>query len=210
MEAVAKNAEFKRHVLMDMVVSSNYECPVRAAMEHVRVHHGVNMEINDSSNVWVQRPQGPADENLYMLNILERVRETSGEVDGLEGLQRAMDREIEAFVIEESNIRIETEVPAHRYSRFAAGAVVALRAKLGKMSCSRANELVLEREYIKLCRDRKVRKVYIALHWSYVKEQYFRVDLCDQEQLARRRLPRWVLDAIGEPPDVIREMEPLA
>lgn len=85
--------------------------------------------------------------------------------------------------------------------KFAAAVVLALRAKLGKLSPSEANRLLIEREYLKVCRDTTVRNVDCIMHQQFVMNAYFTEGITDQLATTRVRLPKWLRDAFGTVPN---------
>lgn len=92
--------------------------------------------------------------------------------------------------------------------RFAAAMALHLRSRLGRMSATEANQLLMEREYNRLCRNYRVRDVDIAAHYCYVKNAYFGEQVFDRIPTGRTRLSRfarWALsfdDAPTAPPQV--------
>jgi len=92
--------------------------------------------------------------------------------------------------------------------RFAAAIALHLRSRLGRMAPSEANQLLMEREYNRLCRNYRVRDVDIAAHYSYVKNAYFGEQVFDRIPTGRTRLSRfarWALsfdDMPRAPPQV--------
>jgi len=81
--------------------------------------------------------------------------------------------------------------------RFAAAVTLHLRSRLGRMGPSEANELLLEREYHRVCRKYGVRDADIAAHMSHVKNAYFGEDVFDRVPTGRSRMSRftrWAMD----------------
>ncbi len=85
--------------------------------------------------------------------------------------------------------------------KFAASVVLALRAKFGKLACHEANRLLIEREYLKLCRDTTVRNVDVELHRQWVINAYFNEGVTDQVATVRSRVPGWIRAAFGSVPN---------
>jgi len=86
--------------------------------------------------------------------------------------------------------------------RFAAAVVLALRAKFGKLALNEANRLLVEREYLKTCRDLNVRNNDIELHRQFVANSYFMETVTDEVATVRTRLPKWLREAFGSKPSV--------
>lgn len=84
--------------------------------------------------------------------------------------------------------------------RFTAALVVALRAKFGRLPINEANRLLIEREYLKVCRDMNVRHVDIEYHRQFVINAYFNESVTDHLATVRVRLPRWLRSAFGFTP----------
>lgn len=81
--------------------------------------------------------------------------------------------------------------------RFAAAMTLHLRSRLGRMGPSEANQLLVEREYNRLCRAYGVRDADIAAHYAHVKNAYFGEQVFDRIPLARTRMSRfarWAMD----------------
>lgn len=76
--------------------------------------------------------------------------------------------------------------------KFAAACALHLRCKLGILSQSEANILLVQRKYLELCRRHNVRDVDTVLHQQYVMNTVFTEGVLDELATTRRRLPRWV------------------
>jgi len=76
--------------------------------------------------------------------------------------------------------------------RFAAACVVHLRAKLGALSNSEANILLVQRKYLEVCRKHGVRDVDTVLHQGFVMNAMFTESVLDDIAASRRRLPAWI------------------
>jgi len=85
--------------------------------------------------------------------------------------------------------------------KFAAAVVLALRSKLGKLAPSEANRLLIEREYLKVCRDTSVRNVDTIMHQQFVMNAYFTEGIVDQLATTRVRLPKWLREAFVPVPN---------
>jgi len=80
--------------------------------------------------------------------------------------------------------------------RFAAAVCLNIRARVGRLQHSDANEMVVEREYLNICRSRNVRYDAIAAHRSYVLNAFFTEDVFEYISSTRTRLPMWLRDAL--------------
>jgi len=87
--------------------------------------------------------------------------------------------------------------------RFAAALTLALRAKFGRMAFHEANRLLIEREYLKVCRDANVRHCDIEYHRQFVINAYFNEGVTDELSTVRTRLPRWLRAAFGPVPNAV-------
>lgn len=76
--------------------------------------------------------------------------------------------------------------------RFAAACAVHLRAKLGALSQSDANILLVQRKYLEVCRRHGVRDVDTVLHQGFVMNAVFTESVLDDLAASRRRLPAWI------------------
>jgi len=74
---------------------------------------------------------------------------------------------------------------------FAASMVAHLRAKLGRLSSSEANYLVLQREYLRKCRLCNVRDVDICAHEQHVINAFFSDETFDRVGFGRARASRF-------------------
>lgn len=85
---------------------------------------------------------------------------------------------------------------------FAATMTLQLRAKFGRMPLNDANRLLIEREYLRICREGSVRNVDIALHAQWVYNAYFNEGVLDALPTVRSRVPAWMRRAFGQVPSV--------
>lgn len=83
-------------------------------------------------------------------------------------------------------------------AKFAAGVVLTLRAKFGPLERNEANLLLIEREYLTLCRRNFVRANVIVDHEPYIVSQFFQQTAAEQRLAARRRLPGWMRAALDD------------
>lgn len=81
--------------------------------------------------------------------------------------------------------------------KFAAAMCLMLRSKLGRLATNEANILLVEREYLRVARNLRVRDVDIVMHQQYVLNAVFGDDFTGTA-LARRRMPRWLVALHGE------------
>ncbi len=76
--------------------------------------------------------------------------------------------------------------------RFAASCALLLRTRLGRLPHNEANQLLVQREYLRICRMRGVRAVDIVAHQQYVANAFFGEDVLDRIALTRSRWPAWM------------------
>lgn len=81
--------------------------------------------------------------------------------------------------------------------RFVAAVCCALRGKFGVMSPSEANRLLIQREYLKLCRETDIRNVDAATHQQWVLNTYFNEGVMEHLATTRARVPAWLARAFG-------------
>lgn len=84
--------------------------------------------------------------------------------------------------------------------RFAASMVVCMRAKFGWLVLNEANRLLIEREYLRVCREGHVRQKDVVHHAQIVLNAYFGESVLDHVATARSRVPKWLRKALGTPP----------
>lgn len=194
-----RNRDQQQQVREAMLYVPSFVDPVLGIMEQAKVNDGIVME-NTSDHVVEAVPQlmsgvepcSRAD-RLKLVAAMEAV-----------GSDEAIAAAVADMVDEPVRV-LNVCHNAIKIPRFAAACCVVLRAKLGIMTRMRANELVLQREYLKLCRDRNVRSQYVDMHWFLVRDQYFGTDLDSANRNAHKRLPRWVcalLDIQDAPPEL--------
>lgn len=82
--------------------------------------------------------------------------------------------------------------PTYISPRFIAFATIALRSRLGRLEPSHANQLVVAREYTRLCTRRCVRASVQECNRSLVMECFFKEDVLDRLTTRFSRLPRWL------------------
>nr|WRQ65281.1 hypothetical protein [Tolivirales sp.] len=97
----------------------------------------------------------------------------------------------------EQNGQMSKKVVKHRgrvqlVPAFISAVTMALKSKFGHMAASEANRLLIEREYLKICREATVRHVDIAHHRQFVINTFFNETLMDEVALSRPRMPAWV------------------
>lgn len=76
-------------------------------------------------------------------------------------------------------------------SRFVATMVLALRCALGRLPLTAANKLVVEREYLRLCRARNMRLTVTESNRALTIDSYFEEE-CMDRIVTRGRLPKWL------------------
>jgi hypothetical protein len=100
--------------------------------------------------------------------------------------------------LEDASGRESNKRPARIVPKFAAACALHIRTKLGTLSSSEANMLLVQRKYLELCRRHRVRDVDVVLHQQFVMNTVFTEGVLDEVATVRRRLPRWIqwLDSI--------------
>lgn len=86
--------------------------------------------------------------------------------------------------------------------KFAAAVILCLRAKFGNLALNEPNRLLIEREYLKVCRESTVRNVDTVAHQQCVMNAYFTEGVLDEQCTVRARAPRWLREAFGSVPRV--------
>lgn len=81
--------------------------------------------------------------------------------------------------------------------KFAAACVLHIRCKLGVLSPTEANVLLVQRKYLEVCRKHGVRDGDTIAHQQHVLNSFFTQSVLDDVGLVRRKLPRWVLALQG-------------
>lgn len=84
--------------------------------------------------------------------------------------------------------------------KFAASVTLMLRARLGQLSTTEANRLLVEREYLRLCREGSVRNVDIVAHQQFVINAFFTEGVLSELATVRTRVPKWLREAYGSVP----------
>lgn len=100
---------------------------------------------------------------------------------------------VDPLVMVKASSRHSNTRKARIVPKFAAACALHLRAKLGTLSSSDANMLLVQRKYLELCRRHKVRDVDVVLHQQFVMNTVFTEGVLDEVATSRRRLPRWVM-----------------
>ena len=87
--------------------------------------------------------------------------------------------------------------------RFAAAVIVAIRARIGQLSASvPGNQLIVEREALRLMRRYNVREVDSVAHLPSIISCYFREDIHYQVETSAARMTRfqrWLMSEPGSP-----------
>ncbi len=89
---------------------------------------------------------------------------------------------------------------ARMIPHFAATMVLQLRAKFGRLPLNDANRMLIEREYLRICREGSVRHVDIALHEQWVMNAFFNEGVLEELPTTRLRVPGWMRRAFGSAP----------
>lgn len=95
-----------------------------------------------------------------------------------------------------SDLPLVVRAPVHQHvqviPRFAGACVAVLRSRLGVLGRTSANLLLVQREYLRLCRRRGVRAHDIVSHQLHVMNAFFTDDVYDRVAQTRRRIPAWL------------------
>lgn len=122
----------------------------------------------------------------------------NGGVTCVAGAIRAAEAEGYHMVRSEAPVpMLEAEGPivnpqARIIPKFAAAVCLHLKAKFGHLSRDEANMLVVQRDYLKICREHGVRDVDIASHRQFVLNAFFTEDVMEHIALTRTRAPKWM------------------
>lgn len=81
--------------------------------------------------------------------------------------------------------------------KFAASMCLMLRSKLGRLATNEANILLVEKEYLRVARNLRVRDVDIISHQQHVINAVFSEESFERIALSRNRIPRWLLRLHG-------------
>lgn len=84
--------------------------------------------------------------------------------------------------------------------RFVSSVVLYLRSKYGNHQYNEANRLMIEREYLRVCREVAVRNVDTVAHQQCVLNAYFTEGVHEQLGTTRVRAPQWLREAYGSVP----------
>lgn len=98
---------------------------------------------------------------------------------------------------QEEEEHVECNHTARVIPRFVAAVCCALRAKFGNMVGNEANRLLIQREYLKLCRETDIRNVDAATHQQWVMNTFFNEGVMEHLATTRGRLPPWLARAFG-------------
>lgn len=91
--------------------------------------------------------------------------------------------------------------------KFAASMCLMLRSKLGRLATNEANILLVEKEYLRVARNLRVRDVDIVAHQQHVVNAVFSEQSFERIALSRNRIPRWLMRLHGtDKVDVRREV----
>ncbi len=81
--------------------------------------------------------------------------------------------------------------------KFAAACAIHLRARLGVLTKDQTNILLVQREYLRVCKLRHVRSVDVVLHQQHVINAFFGETPLDEVGNTRKRLPAWLKALAG-------------
>lgn len=82
--------------------------------------------------------------------------------------------------------------PARVVPKFAAAVTLHIKAKLGVLAKTEANLLLVQRKYLEVCRDHRVRDVDVVSHMQFVQNAYFTEDVLERLAKTRLRAPAWL------------------
>lgn len=168
-----------RAALMQSLDYGGQKSIIAATMEDVAQHEGYEMRMDPPAR------QVPLQNSASTALVLRTT--TSSPVAG------------PVMVPTPSGVQGVRSIP-----RFTAAVVVALRSKLGQLNPSiQGNELVLEREALRLMRDYNVREVDRAVHLPRVIAAYWSADVhyrVPTVQSRMSRFQRWLLNRPSAPP----------
>nr|WRQ65475.1 tombus P33-like protein [Tolivirales sp.] len=100
-----------------------------------------------------------------------------------------------AVTMDPTHIRVllkREPTPARIVPRFAAAVTLHIKAKLGVLSRTPANLMLVQRKYLEVCRDHGVRDVDTTSHLQFVLNTYFTEDVLDRLAKTRLRAPAWL------------------
>jgi hypothetical protein len=103
------------------------------------------------------------------------------------------------FTIGEAHVDVETPFTDDNTrvsARFVAAAIVQLRSKLGAPQLTEANRIMVEMEYLRMCRNGSVRAVDIVTHQAHVINGFFTEFDFARVARARSRAPAWLRRAL--------------
>lgn len=120
--------------------------------------------------------------------LLKMERHTFQEWEEIFALQQ-----MDALTLENHITHTEVRV----VPRFAAACVITLRAKFGNLCNNDANVLLIQREYLRACREGGVRNCDTVSHQQYVMNAYFSEGILEHIGTVRTRAPSWLRAAFG-------------
>lgn len=178
----------QRRALMTSLSYSMRECIIQATIDNVVEVEGYDMRLHatvvERETVQVQTKQKPRKQRRRGCGK-SRSSDTSNS-------------SITTTSVVEREVPLPTKMQQARIvPRFSAAVVVAVRARIGVVSLSDANRLLVEREALRLMRDNNVREVDRSTHLPYVLDCYFSDTVHYDITSAPSRLPRllrWVAD----------------
>lgn len=107
---------------------------------------------------------------------------------------------IDALQLEEL---VATRATVKFIPRFAAASIVALRSKFGVLENTDANRLLIQREYLRVCREANVRACDTESHRQHVMNGFFSEFVLSQLGTVRMRVPSWMRQAFGGTPATV-------
>ncbi len=164
------------------------ECEVRDAVRTCMTEHtsGTGVEVVQATITTVRREQ-----NYELSRATDFLFERHSFEEWQTLLQESGLTDEEAVALRNQSKQVKL-IP-----RFAAASIVALRSKFGVMAPTEANVLLIQREYLRVCRESHVRASDTELHRQYVMNGYFSEDVLSRLATVRTRVPAWMRAAYG-------------
>lgn len=191
-----------REALMQSLDYSGHKCIISAVMDDIAVHEGYEMRMNPPAPPVVVPPPVVAvptyKELVYQARAARAAVKEKRFVEWVPPVEKPPAvappaPSVPAVANPTNGVQGVRSVP-----RFTAAVVVALRSKLGQLNSSvQGNELVLEREALRLMRDYNVREVDRVVHLPRIVAAYWCADVHYRVPTVESRMTRfqrWLLN----------------